>query len=344
MVGQGYASMAISDGLLYTLGNSGGEDTVFCLDAADGKVVWKYTYPARLGQYPGPRATPLVDEGRVYSLSREGHLYCFDAATGEVIWMRHIQNDFALFSPEWGFAGSPVAVADLLLLNAGVSGLALRKSDGEVVWSSPSMTIGGYSTPVLFDYEGSRYTAIFSQRALVVVEVQTGKVLGSYPWITRFDVNAVDPLVIENRIFISSGYGKGSVMLELQGNKLQPLWQNRSVASQVSSHIYIDGYIYGHDSDASMSSGNLVCVDAETGESKWAERMGMLSVIAIGGRLVILDSRGVLHVAEATSEGYREIAQAKVLGRTTWTPPAFADGRIYVRNTMGDLVCIDVST
>ena len=341
-VGMGYSSMAVVNGRLYTMGNMNDEDTVYCLDAATGNIVWKYSYPARLGQYPGPRATPLVDEGKVYTLSQKGHLYCFDAGSGRIIWNKHIQDDFVLSSPGWGFAGSPVIAGDRIILNAGKSGLALRKQDGEKIWSSDKLTRGGYATPVLFDHEGEQYAAIFGERALVVVNLETGEELTSYYWMTSSDVNAADPLIIEKRIFISSNYGKGAAMLELKNNKLELLWKNMRIASHFSSHIYLDGYIYGHDSDARRSTGNLVCIDAETSEGKWAQQMGMVSFIAIGGNLVILDGTGNLHVAEATPKAYKEISQAKVLDNISWTPPVFAHGHIYCRDITGDIVSLDM--
>jgi outer membrane protein assembly factor BamB len=179
-------------------------------------------------------------------------------------------------------------------------------------------------------------------KALYVVEVQTGKQLASYRWSTRHDVNAADPVVIGNKIFISTNYGKGSAMLELQGDGLRLLWQNEQIASHFSSHIYLDGYIYGHDSDVRSSRGNLICVDAETGKIQWAEKMGMISIISVGGKLLILDSKGILHMAEATPEAFEETVSVRVLDRTSWTPPAFANGRIYCRNTTGDIAAIDV--
>ena len=341
-VGKGYSSMAISGGFLYTLGYADRKDTVFCLDAITGEVKWKHSYPSKPGQYIGPKATPTVDEGRVYTVSRGGDLFCFNAENGKVLWQKNIQNDFGLFAPNWGFAGSPCITGDLLVLNAGKSGLALNKINGKTIWASEAATRGGYATPVLFEYNDKQYAAMFGEKALYVVEVKTGKVLSSYGWVTGYDVNAADPLIIGNRIFISSNYGKGSAMLELRGDTLQPLWQNRKIASHFSSHIYLDGYIYGHDSDARRSRGNLVCVDAKTGKAQWTERMGMVSIILIGRKLIILDGKGILHVAEATPTAFKETAKAKVLNRTNWTPPAFAGGRIYCRNIVGDVVSIDV--
>jgi len=341
-VEKGYSSMAISGGYLYTLGYADRNDTVYCLDAANGKVKWKHTYPSTPGQYTGPKGTPTVDEGQVYTVSRDGKVFCFEAENGKVLWQKDIQSGFGLFAPEWGFAGSPCITGDLLLLNAGKSGLALDKKNGKKIWTSEAATTGGYATPVVFEYKKTQYAAIFGQKALYVVEAKTGKVLSSYGWVTGYDVNAADPLIIGNRIFITSNYNKGCALLELKGNKLVELWSNRDMAAHFSSPIYLDGYIYGHDADARYS-GNLRCLDAKTGKTKWSERMGMVSIIVLENKLVILDGKGTLRVAEASPTGYTELTKAGVLKRTNWTPPVFANGRIYCRNVIGDIVCVDVS-
>jgi outer membrane protein assembly factor BamB len=118
-------------------------------------------------------------------------------------------------------------------------------------------------------------------KALNVVDVLTGKQLASYRWTTSYDVNAADPLVRDSKIFITSNYGNGCALLELKDNRLEKIWENRDMAAHFSSPLYLNGYIYGHDADARYS-GSLRCLDAETGESKWAEKMGMVSLIAVG--------------------------------------------------------------
>jgi outer membrane protein assembly factor BamB len=333
--------VAISDGSLYTLGYEDRNDTVYCLDAATGKVKWKHSYPSTPGQYTGPKSTPTVDNGKVYTLSRSGALFCFDKENGKVLWQKDIEKDFSLFAPQWGYAGSPVIRGDMLLLNAGESGLALDKNSGKKIWASKAATTGGYATPVLFPYEGIQHAALFSQTGLYVIEVESGKQLASYGWRTGYDVNAADPIVVGNRIFITSNYGKGCALLEFKGKELVKIWSNTDMAAHFSSPIYLNGYIYGHDADARYR-GNLRCLDAKTGKTMWTERLGMVSIIALDDKLLILDEKGILRVLEASPSSYTELAQSRVLTRTNWTPPVFVEGLIYCRNAIGDLVSVDV--
>jgi len=341
-VGIGYSCIAIKGSSLYTMGNRKGQDTVYCLDATTGRMVWKYSYPCSPGQYPGPHATPTVDGSVVYTLSKKGHLFCFSADKGKVQWQRNIVQDFNVRPPTWGLAGSPVVEGELLILNAGVSGLALNKKTGTKVWlSKPG--VGGYATPVIYDHKGNRYAAIFGQKAIYGVEVKTGRKAWSYPWITTHNVNAADPLVYENRVFISSNYGSGCALLDISYHKPKLIWKNNNINSHFSAFILIDGYIYGNDGFAGSSRGVFRCLDIETGKEMWGKGLGFGSLIAADGKLILLNEKGNLFIVKATPSSYQEISSARsVLSRTCWTPPVLCKGMIYCRNHRGDLVCIDV--
>jgi outer membrane protein assembly factor BamB len=342
-VGIGFSSFSIKGEALYTMGNKNEQDTVYCINARTGKIIWHYSYPCSLGQHPGPRATPTIDGNWVYTLSRQGDLFCFSAADGKVRWQKNITGTFDVRPPQWGFAGSPVVEGELLLLNAGRSGIALDKKTGKKIWAGKS-GIGGYATPVIYDYKGKRYAAIFGQKELIAVEVKTGKEAWSYPWRTRYDVNASDPLIMGNQIFISSNYGAGCALLELNGNKPRVLWKNGNMSSHFSSFIYIDGYIYGNDGFAGSRGGTFRCLDSKNGEVVWSESLGFGSLIAADGKLILLNERGDLFIAKATPSSYEEISSASgVLARTCWTPPVLCNGLLYCRNNRGDLVCIDIS-
>jgi FOG: WD40-like repeat len=288
-VGNGYSCFAIKGDYLYTMGNDGKEDTVTCLEAETGRVVWDYSYTCTTGGYPGPRATPYIDDGKVYTLSRVGDLFCLDASNGKVIWSKNITREFGARPPNWHFAGSPVIDGDLLILNACTSGIALNKKNGRKVWASKAGT-GGYAAPVLFDYGGRRLAAIFGLNALYCVNVATGDVQWSYPWVTDSNVNAADPIVVGNKIFISSGYDHGCALLEMTGGKPKLLWRNTLMRNHFSSCIYLDGYIYG--SDGNVGGGYLRCLDFQTGKEMWAQKSLMVSLVAAGGKLIALDERG----------------------------------------------------
>lgn len=341
-VGTGFASVAVRGPRLYTLGNEDGKDTVFCLETGTGKVVWTYSYPCGQGAYPGPRATPAVDEGFVYTLSREGHLFCLDAETGKPRWARHLVKDFRAAPPTWDFAGSPVISGSRLFLNAGESGIALDKKSGEKLWGSGGGP-GGYATPVLAEISGKPAVVLFRLSSVAALDPASGAELWSIPWRTESDVNAADPLMIGNSVFVASAYGRGCALYDVGGGRPRELWKSGAFGTHFSSFVSMDGYIYGVDGDArQFGAGTLRCLEARTGREAWNSRTGFGSLIAVGKRLIVLNAAGVIITAEATPAAYRELARGPLPRNQYWTPPAFSRGTLYVRDLSGDLVAIDM--
>ena len=339
-VGSGFSGVSVVGDLLYTMGFNGGADQVLCLDTRSGKQIWVQSYPSAVGEYPGPRVTPTVDGDRVYSLGQFGTLLCLDRATGSVIWKKDVVEDLGAKKPTWGFAGSPVVWGNFLLLNAGRAGMAVDKATGERVWGESG--IGGYASVVVFDFGGSARLAVFGERALYGVDARTGAVAWSYPWVTGSDVNAADPLVMGETVFISSDYGRGCTLLSLGADGARALWENRTVSSHFSSFLFFDGAILANDGDANSHRGAFVCLDPATGDTRWRLDVGVGSLALAGEYLILLGEKGKLRVAEASTESYREVVTADFPMSIYWTAPVLSHGRLYVRNLKGDLFCMDL--
>ncbi len=342
-VGIGSCSVAVSDGRVFTAGNDDTQDTIFAFDAATGKPIWKHSYaaPVLATQYEGgPAATPTVDKGRLYTLSREGLLLCLEAATGKKVWSADLVKDLGGQAPRWMYATSPLVDGDLVIAEPGGRGssvVAFNKTDGRVVWKSGSEGTS-YSSPVAFDFRGKRCVAIFNVFGLVILDKASGKELARHPWKTSYDINAATPIIAGERIFISSGYKVGCALLEFTGNSLRELWRNKNMHNQFNSCVLWQGHIYGFDEK------ELRCLDLKTGESKWSQGgMGKASLIVADGKLVIMSEKGELVVAEATPAGYKELARASAVRPRSWVTPVLANGKIYAKNNRGDLVCFDVS-
>jgi outer membrane protein assembly factor BamB len=343
-VGTGVSSMAVRGGRLYTMGNNGSMDVVFCLDAATGAEIWKHAYPQSLDarQFEGgPAGTPTVDGDRVYTLSHEGDLLCLAASNGKVLWSKNLLRDFGGSRPHWGYAGSPLVDGNLVIVDSGgvgASSVALDKTTGALKWKAGNDE-AGYSSPVAFDLAGTRCVAVFKADALVGLNAANGQELWRYRWPIRNDINATTPIVFGDKIFITSGYGTGCALVQVSPGKATQIWRNKNMSSQLGSPVLVRGYIFGIDGN--VGRGELRCLDLGSGELKWKQNIGGGALIAAGGDLLALSERGELIVAEASPASYREIARAQVLGGRSWVAPALADGKIYCKNNQGSLVCLD---
>lgn len=343
-VGIGFSSVTIADGHLYTMGNKDDQDTIYCFDAATGKEVWKHTHPEPLDPRfyeGGTTGTPTIDGESVYTLSRKGKLFAFAADSGKIRWQRDIAKEHGLQIPEWGFAGSPLVRGDLLILNAGTHGLALKKANGGLAWSTGKES-SGYATPVPFESKGGLLLAVFGWRSLAAVTLKDGKVLWELPWKTEYDINAADPIISGDKMFISSGYRKGGALLTLNGEP-KTIWASQNMHNQLNSSVLMGGHLYGI-SGQNGHGADLRCVEFETGKVLWTEKSaGFGALMAADGKLIVLSERGELIVCEAKPEKFEALARAHVLGGKCWTVPVLSNGRIYCRNVRGDLVCVDVA-
>lgn len=345
-VGTGFSSVSVSKGRLYTVGNDGKEtDTVYCFDAATGSNVWKYPYQCPLGAKfyeGGTSATPTVDDDRVYVFSRQGDIICMTAATGQGIWARNVNKQLHKEIPTWGFAGSPLIDGDLVILNAGLSGVAYNKKSGAVVWHS-ALGVSGYATPVPFDYGTNRYVAIFASKTIQFQEAANGKPVWSFPYETEYDVNAADPIIFDKKVFLSAGYGHGAALLDISGKWPFVIWENKNFRNHINSSVLWQGNLYGVD-DISNSKYALKCIDWKTGAEKWSDpTFGKGALMMADGKIIGLSDKGELRIIEPSPTECKIISRAQVLGGKCWTTPVLSNGRIYCRNSKGDLVCVDVS-
>jgi len=343
-VGHGFSSFAVAGGRIFTMGNSDDQDSVYCFDAATGEVLWKHTYACPrepLSYEGGPSSTPLVDGGRVYTLSKFGHCYCLSAQTGGVLWERKFERSTAGsddYRVDWGFAGSPLVVGEKLILPIGTAGLALDKTTGQTLWDNgPGRS--GYSSPVPCTLLGREAFILLSGHEIVGVDSGSGEVLWKIPWKTTWDQNAADVIVDGDRLFSSTGHGVGCAQFDLSVNPPGVIWQSKSMRNYLNSSVLWDGSLYGFTEEKRQ----LMCLDWESGDVRWSqEGLGQGSLILVDGKLVILGERGKLVIAEATPEAYRPLAEAEILSGRCWTAPAFADGRLYARNATGEVVCVQM--
>jgi outer membrane protein assembly factor BamB len=232
---------------------------------------------------------------------------------------------------------------DWLFLNAGDSGLCLKKGDGSVIWKSKD-EVAGYSTPYPVTRDGWRLVVFSNKRSYVCVDASNGTEVWRHRWMTRYGVNAADPIILEERVFISSGYGKGATLLEWkEKGALKDLWENREMQAQMNAPVLIDGHLYGISGNEGQDGTGLRCLEFASGEVEWSEpSVGHGAAMAVGKQLLVLTEGGELLVGEASPSGFKPTFRQKVLEPKIWTVPVFANGRVFCRNAAGKLVVVDM--
>lgn len=338
-VGIGFSAVSVAKGHAYTMGNKDAKDTVYCFDAVTGQELWKCSYPSPLGNNAyegGTHTTPAVDGDRVYTLGKYGDLYCLETDTGKVVWSKNLAKELGVKLATWWLSGSVLVQGDRLFVNVGQYGTALDKS-GKVLWTTGKEP-SGYSSFVPCTIQNQKSMVVMASNAVVALDTDTGKVLWSYPWKTQYDSNASDPIISDDTVFISSGYGHGAALLKIADNKPTVVWENKVLRDAQNNSVLINGYIYGFDNK------DLKCIELKTGEAKWTEKgLGRGSLMAADGKLIIISEKGELVVAPADPSAFKAAARAQVLNAKTWTQPVLANGRIYCRDIPGNVVCVDVS-
>jgi outer membrane protein assembly factor BamB len=342
-VGAGLSGPVVAGARLILFHRLADREVVACLDAASGAEHWQFPYPTAytddLGvpHDEGPRATPVMADGRVYTLGAEGRLHCLDVETGKKIWGRDVNTDYAVPKAYFGVGTSPLLEGNLLLVNVGGRGagiVAFDKDTGKEVWKATSHA-ASYSSPVAATIDGVRSVLFFTREGLVGLDPATGTIRFSKRWRARFDasVNAAVPLVIGDQVFLSASYNTGAVLLRVRPNGLDEVWKSDAVLSNhYNTSVHHEGFLYGLDGRQEQGV-RLRCVELKTGTVRWSqEGFGCSSLILVEGNLVCLTEDGDLVLVEATPAAYREKARATVLTKPCRAHLALADGRLYGRD------------
>ena len=333
-VGEGYSTVTVAGGLAYTAGNTANTDLVTAITVATGKIAWQRKYPCGAGDYGGPRATPVVAGGRVLMLSREGLLSCYSAKDGTPIWQRPLARETKAPVPNWGFASSPVVLGDRIYVNMGSGGACADLATGRLQWAS-APGVAGYASPVPWRHGGAIRLLVFAGTELVCVDPRDGTRQWAFPWQTSYDVNAADPVLVGDDIFIASNYGKGGALLRVDRGRAMPKWQTRAMRNHFNSCVFVAGHLIGNDENT------LRCIETASGAERWSMRgLGKGGVIAADGKLIVLTERGELVLAVATGASYQELGRASVLEGTCWSQPTLSDGKVFCRSHEGTVACV----
>jgi outer membrane protein assembly factor BamB len=375
----GYAGPAVADGRVFvtdyvTTGdrrpNPGrrnslkGTERVLCFDAVSGKPLWKHEYPCDYHiSYPsGPRCTPTVSGGKVYTLGAMGDLRCLDAKSGDLVWAKDFRKEYKAQPPMWGFAGHPLVDGQRLFCVVGGEGsvaVAFDKDTGKELWRALSAKEQGYSPPTMIEAGGKRQLLIWHAEAINSLDPESGKVYWTVPLEPSYGMAIMTPRKWEDYLF-AGGIGGVAVLLKLAKDRpaATEVWRGkpRTAVYPVNSTPFLEGgYMYGVD-----QPGPLRCVELASGKRLWETSApttgkGPASsatafLIKNGDHFVLMSETGDLILARLTPEGYKEMSRAKILEptsdafgrRVVWSYPAFANRCVFARNDR-ELVCVSLA-
>jgi outer membrane protein assembly factor BamB len=341
-----------------------GRERVLCLDAKTGREIWKHAYdcPYKISYPAGPRCTPTVSGGKVYTLGAEGHLFCFDAASGSVHWSKSLKDEYKIPAPMWGFTGHPLVDGQKLICLVGGDGttlVAFDKDTGKEIWRSLSSREPGYSAPSIITAGGTRQLLIWTPESIHAVDPKTGKPYWSIDLEPQYGMSIMAPRQSGDFLF-AGGIGWKSALLKLAKDKpaAELVWYGKkdtSVYPVNSTPIVEDGVMYGVD-----QPGQLRAVRVATGERLWETTSpttgekpassGTAFLVKNGDRWFIFNERGELVIAKLTPEKFEEVSRAKLLEPTgdcfgrpiVWSHPAFANRCMFARNDK-EIICASLA-
>jgi len=177
----------------------------------------------------------------------------------------------------------------------------------------------------------------------VAVQLKDGKELWRFPWVTHWDINADDPVLVDGDKLLISSFDRGCALLRLTADQPKVLWENKNMGNHFDGCIFVGSFLFGIDGNTDQPDRELRCIDPRTGNVRWRHAgLGLGSIMASAGKLIVLGEKGELVVAEASPEAFKPIAAAQVLSGKCWTVPVLANGRLYCRNAKGTLICLDL--
>ena len=349
-VGAGWSSFAIVGDYAITQEQRDKEECVVCYDISAGDECWRHADSVRFDSSmggSGPRATPTVFGGRVYALGATGVLNCLDGGTGDSVWSVDLSERYDAEPLSHGSCGSPLIVDDRVIVSPTAKGgpclVALDCSSGDEVWKSGEERCS-YSSPMLVEIGGMRQILLFHAAGLSGFDIENGTVLWSHPWSNNVRVNASQPLLNgeePGQILLSTGYGTGSVLLDLarsdSGNwSAEPLWTSKRMRAKFTTPVLHGGHVFGLD------DGILACINWETGQRRWKRgRYGHGQVLLVGDMLLVQAEDGDVALVKANPEEFIELARIAALGSKTWNVPALSGNRLLVRNDR-EAICFEL--
>ncbi len=353
--GRGFAGPVVHSGRLILFHRVGDNETVECLEAKSGKALWKADYPTRyvddFGFDPGPRGTPAVAEGRVFTYGAEGMMTGWSLASGGKLWSVDTKKEFGARRGFFGPACSPLVEGNVVIVNVGGRNgagiVAFDVATGNLRWKA-SEDEASYASPVAANVGGKRVAFVLTREALEGLNPADGKSLFHHPWrpAIHASVSGATPLIMGDLVFITASYDTGGTLLRCKEGALEKVWSNDDgISAHYATPVHHEGMLYGFDGRADpgfQPPPSLRCVELQTGKVRWSEAGLKAGTVTLAGdQLLVLTGAGELLRAPATPDGFKPGGRAQILGVEARAHPALAEGLFYARSK-DKLVCVDL--
>ena len=335
-IGEGWSAFSVAGSYAYTMEQRGEAETTICYELMTGDAVWVHEEEARFEESmgdDGPRSTPTVVDGKVFSLGATGILNCLNARTGELLWGKNVLSEFEQRVPTWAKSCSPLVVDEMVVVTLGKKAeqnlAAFDISTGDLVWRAGDYS-SSYASPVLAELAGKRQIVMFQQKSVDGYDVASGEILWSFP-IGNSQGNCASPLIVGDTVITSSGYGYGTHRIEVSqvgdGYEAKELWHTRKLKAKFADMVVKDGYLYG------LNEGRLVCLDLEDGSAKWrGSNFGHGQLLGVGEHAILQGEQGEVSILELSPEGEIMVLEFEALEQRTWNHSALAGRILLVRN------------
>jgi outer membrane protein assembly factor BamB len=346
-IGPGWSSFAVVDNVCFTQEQRGEDEATVCYRIDTGAEVWSRLDRGRFWEAAagaGPRGTPTFHEGKIYAAGATGLVNCLDATTGQLLWQRNITKDADVKIPDWGFAASPLVVADKVVLFAGggegKGTIAYDAAHGDIAWLGGTGT-HSFSSAQLAHVAGIEQILMAHDLGLDALAPDDGKTLWHHDWNMQGHARVVQPYVFGNdRVVLASGYGEGSRLLKVSHQddawQTETVWTSKRLVPYYNDFVVQDDHAYGFD-------GNIFCcIDLQTGERKWKKgRYGYGQVLLLADQkmLLILSDDGTAVLVAAEPAALREVSRFKIIEGKTWNHPVLVHGKLLVRNSEEAACC-----
>ena len=344
-----WATPVIQGNRIIVPGRDEKNDLVFCINAENGELIWEGKYEAEAGTShgPGSRATPFINENRVYTFGRSGDLVCWQLEDGKLLWRKNVKEAGGS-EPQWGFSTTPLVINNKVIVQGGGSALVIAydKLTGDLLWKSMEGE-AGYAAAITMNIENEVKLLIYHGTGLSCLNPSDGKLLWTAPWATEYGVNATTPIVSNDIVYHTSGYKMGCEALKVTQRGYTVLWKSNIMEAQHSDPILIDGYIYGYSGESSRNNGQFKCIELSTGKEMWStSKIGQGTTTFADGYLICLDIKGNLFLVQPNPSGFKKVGEIKSaiadVKNPAWTVPVVANGKLYLRY-LQQLICYQLN-